>query len=74
MPFQIPVMIYESDIEDAIRDWDHDTTLAFLLKVDLTVSDAGFTEKLIRSLTASLRGDLSDEDFQSMIRELGATK
>ena len=70
MKFSVTTTIDVEDIQDSIADWDNDTTLEFILAMDLAVADAGFSELLIKRLTKSLQGDLSREDYLTMIEEL----
>lgn len=53
---------------------NHKDAIEFILAVDLARADAGFTEDLIKRLTASLRNDLTPAEFQDMLNELAKEK
>lgn len=66
LPIETSLLVAEiSNQKDAIE---------FILAVDLARADAGFTEDLIKRLTASLRNDLTPAEFQDMLAELAKEK
>lgn len=72
MKFIVTTTIDSEDIQDVLLGWDHDTAEEFILAMDIAIADAGFTESLIKRLAKSLQGDLSREDYLTMIDELKA--
>ena len=70
MKLAVNVNLSEHDLRDAIVHASQDYALDFVLAIDLAIADAGFTESLIKRLTASLRGDLDAKDFDKLITEL----
>lgn len=66
LPIEISLLVDEIS--------NHKDALEFILAVDLARADAGFTEDLIKRLTASLRNDLTPAEFQDMLAELAKEK
>lgn len=56
-------------VEDMVYG-DRDETLDFILKVDLGIADAEFTETLITKLWDSLRGDLNESEIATVLANL----
>ncbi len=59
-------------VEDMIYG-DRDETMDFILKVDLGIADAEFTEPLITKLWDSLRGDLNESEIATVLANLKKT-
>lgn len=59
-------------VEDMIYG-DREETLDFILKVDLGIADAEFTETLITKLWDSLRGDLNESEISTILTNLKKT-
>ncbi len=59
-------------VEDMIYG-DRDETMDFILKVDLGIADAEFTETLITKLWDSLRGDLNESEIATVLANLKKT-
>lgn len=59
-------------VEDMIYG-DRDETMDFILKVDLGIADAEFTETLITKLWDSLRGDLNESEIATVLGNLKKT-
>lgn len=47
-----------------ISDFSREESLDFICDIDLAYADVGFTETLIIRLAKSIKGDLSDEEWQ----------
>lgn len=56
-------------VEDMVYG-DRDETMDFILKVDLGIADAEFTETLITKLWDSLRGDLNESEIATVLDNL----
>ncbi len=56
-------------VEDMVYG-DRDETMDFILKVDLGIADAEFTETLITKLWDSLRGDLNESEIATVLANL----
>lgn len=56
-------------VEDMVYG-DRDETMDFILKVDLGIADADFTETLITKLWDSLRGDLNEIEIATVLANL----
>lgn len=56
-------------VEDMVYG-DRDETMDFILKVDLGIADADFTETLITKLWDSLRGDLNESEIATVLANL----
>lgn len=59
-------------VEDMVYG-DRDETMDFILKVDLGIADAEFTETLITKLWDSLRGDLNESEIATVLANLKKT-
>lgn len=73
MQVMIPVSV--DDLAEAFVLNSRDGSASdLILKIDLAVGDAGFTEGVIKRLAQSLRGDTDDKDWAVFTAELGAMK
>ena len=59
-----------NQIDSLKRELDLNELNQFILKLDLKVANADFTESLIRNLVKSFKSDLSSEDKRNLINEL----
>ena len=60
----------EIDPYEVVRDLSHEELREFILQMDLSVADAGFTYELIMDLVKSLKGDLLDIEKEELINKI----
>lgn len=64
-----------SDIADSIAFGSGNSELAALiLRIDHQVGEVSFTEKVMKALAASIRQDMDDEEFSTLIAELAEAR
>lgn len=73
-PTFVNVQVCTDDIVDALQELGPEDLADVVLRIDLAIADAGFTEELVRTLLKSLAGDLSGLEWLDLIDELRGLK
>ena len=70
MSLNLVIQVDSEMLKDAIVEADRFDALSAIVAIDLAIADFGFTVSLIKRLAASIRGDMTANEYAELLTEL----